>query len=214
MIIVVAQQKGGVGKSTLAAHLAVAAAQRSQDQMGEAVALVDSDPQASLYHWYEARQQIAKTRKKPLIPLNFRKLSGWQLESEVKKLAQTNQHVIIDTPPHADTDSRTAIRLADKVVLPLQPSPLDLWAAQSTLQAIAKQARQSLIVLNRVNIRLSAVEALLKQLEEANLTIAQTMLGNRSGFADSMGRGLTLGEVLPKSKGAQEIAQLAQEIFG
>src|SRR5690606_38069785 len=111
MIITLAQQKGGSGKTTLAAHLAVAAA-----LTGRSVAILDVDPQGSLGTWFEAREtRLGEGATR----LTFRTASGWGARREAKALARDHDLVIIDTPPKSDLDIRSAFEVADLVVVPL-----------------------------------------------------------------------------------------------
>jgi chromosome partitioning protein len=118
IVITVAQQKGGTGKTTLAANLAAALAPASR------VALLDIDPQKSLTRWHAIR--IA--RDVQAAALTFSDVSGWRLAAELARLKRSHDVVLIDSPPQIDTDARLAIRGADLVLIPVQPSPPDVWA--------------------------------------------------------------------------------------
>src|SRR5687767_6859384 len=124
-VITVAQQKGGAGKTTMAAHIAVALAQK-----GNRVAIIDIDPQGSLGCWHSVREEKLGEGYTGLI---FNALSGWRVGSEVSRLRRQCDFIIIDSPPHTETEARTAIRSADLVIIPVQPSPTDLWATKATL---------------------------------------------------------------------------------
>ncbi|MEO0392815.1 MAG: ParA family protein, partial [Pseudomonadota bacterium] len=101
-IITVAQQKGGAGKTTLVAHLAVAL-----QQAGLTTALVDIDPQSSLSYWYNAREE---TLGEAAGNITHRQISGWRTQREVEELAQTHDVVLVDSAPHAEMETKTAIR--------------------------------------------------------------------------------------------------------
>ena len=107
-IITIAQQKGGAGKTTMAAHLAVAWAASGRRK----VAIIDTDPQGSLTQWHsirEARMGEGATN------LTFASISGWRVRSEIDRLSHEHDLIIIDSPPHTDAEARTAIRAADLV---------------------------------------------------------------------------------------------------
>jgi chromosome partitioning protein len=112
-IIAVAQRKGGAGKSTLAANLAAAFAGQ-----GERVALLDTDPQKTLVHWHGQRGQAGSRAN----ALDFDAPAGWRVPAACDKLRRSHDVILLDTPPHDDTDARIAIRAADLVLVPLQPS--------------------------------------------------------------------------------------------
>src|SRR5690606_34037651 len=120
--ITIAQQKGGAGKTTMAAHLAVALAQK-----GNRVGILDIDPQGSLSHWHGIRE---KTYGEGYTGLQHVAVSGWRVASEVSRMKKQCDFIIIDSPPHTETEARTAIRAADLILLPVQPSPTDLWATK------------------------------------------------------------------------------------
>lgn len=132
-IITLAQQKGGSGKTTIAAHLAVAFVRQ-----GGSVALLDVDPQGSLGEWFEARE---RGLGEEATGMTFRTASGWGARREARSLARDFDFVIVDTPPKSDSEARPAIEAADLVAVPIQPTPVDLWATQPTLALIAGERR-------------------------------------------------------------------------
>lgn len=203
-IITIAQQKGGSGKTTLAAHLAVALGAGNTR-----VALLDCDPQGSLGEWFEAREG---TLGEDATGLDFRTASGWGARREARSLARDYDIVVIDTPPKSDIESRPAIEAASLVAVPVQPTPIDLWATQATLEMIAKEGVGSLIVINRALPRVALTQEMSEAIRALGHPAAETRLGNRVGFAASMGEGRTIMETTPGSKGAQEIEALAAEI--
>ena len=123
VVITVAQQKGGTGKTTLAANIAAAFAPSRR------VALLDIDPQKSLGRWHGLR----RARLEQAAALAFSDISGWRLPAELERLRRDHDVVLIDSPPQLDTDARVAVRAADLVLVPIQPSLPDVWAAEGTL---------------------------------------------------------------------------------
>ncbi len=204
-IITIAQQKGGSGKTTLAAHLAVAFVLAGAGK----VALLDCDPQGSLGEWFEARET---SLGEDATGLDFRTASGWGARREARSLARDYDLVVIDTPPKSDIESRPAIEAASLVAVPVQPTPIDLWATAPTLEMIAKEGTASLIVINRAISRVGLTEEMSAAIRALGHPAAQTRLGSRVGFAASMGAGRTIQETDPGSKGALEMAALAAEI--
>lgn len=204
-VITVTQQKGGAGKTTLSAHLAVALADGSKSSVG----LLDSDPQGSLGEWFEAREERFGEDK---AGLGFRTSSGWGVRREIRALGREHDMVIVDTPPKAEMDVRPAIGAADVVVVPVQPTPVDLWATSRTLEIAKLERVPVLLVLTRVPPRAKLTGEIAEALQELSANLAETRLGNRTGFASSMGAGLTITESDKNSKGADEVRALADEV--
>jgi chromosome partitioning protein len=200
-VLTVAQQKGGAGKTTLAAHLGVALVQR-----GARVALLDIDPQGSLSAWAALR---AEEGEGP----SHRQAAGWRTAQEAERLQRDHDVVIIDSPPHAETEARIAIRQASLVLVPVQPSPMDFWATAPTLDLVRAEQGWPLLVLNRVPPRAKLADTLIAHAGELGVPIAQSRIGSRVGFAAAMmtGRGITEAE--PRSTGAGEITALAKELL-
>ncbi|POF28064.1 ParA family partition ATPase [Roseibium marinum] len=205
-ILTVAQQKGGSGKTTLAAHLAVALARQS----GEPVAILDVDPQGSLGTWYEARENRLGEDN---TGLEFRTASGWGARREARSLARSHGYVLIDTAPKTDTDAKPAIDAADFVIVPIQPTPVDLWATAQTVELAAREDTPALLVLNRVPPRASLTEEMADAIKASGYDALNARLGNRTVFAAAMGRGHSVMEEAPSSKAALEVGLLVEELI-
>jgi len=201
-IIAIAQQKGGAGKTTLAAQLAVAWAEKRR------VALMDIDPQGSLSAWHGLRAGSPRT----LAPIHLSTVSGWRVGTELDRLKRDFDIVLIDCPPHAETETKNAMRAAGLVVIPVQPSPMDVWATEPTASFAGDQGTEVRLVLNRVPPRSRLVEAVQGMLNDKNLTLAETALGNRVAFAASLLEGMGVTESEPSSHAAEEIRALAKEL--
>lgn len=198
VIITVAQQKGGSGKTMLVANLAAWLA------AGKTTALLDIDPQHSLVQWHRLRTAHAPAPAR----ITLSDVSGWRLAGELDKLRREHETVLIDTPPVIDSDARRAIRAADLVVIPMQPSAPDLWAAEGTLKIAHEEKRRVCIVLNRVpsaGRQRSTMEA---ELQERGLTVLPAALGNRAAFSQAFALGLGVTEAAPRTQAATELQAL------
>ena len=202
--ITIAQQKGGAGKTTIAAQLAVALS-----RAGHKVGVIDIDPQGSLARWYEVRSALVDVGSSSLTLLHA---SGWRLSTELDKLKRTSDVVLIDSPPHAETDVRIAVRAADLILVPIQPSPMDLWATQATLDQAKKEATPVMMVFNRTPTRGKLVDAVRRKITEMDVPVAQAVLGNRVAFAASMMEGKGVVESHSRHSAAKEIRALAEEV--
>lgn len=199
-VFTIAQQKGGAGKTTMAAHLAVAWSRRHK------VAIIDTDPQGSLTQWYKLRAETYGEEETGLV---FSTISGWRVENEIARLKRLVDIIVIDSPPHADTEARAAIRAADLVVIPLQPSPMDVWATSATIKLCKQEKVPVKMVLNRVHPQARLTEAISNGL----VGLAANHFGNRVAYAGSLMQGLGVTEASPNSPAADEVRGLAREIL-
>ena len=170
----------------------------------------DIDPQQSLSRWYELRQEwMDRTPAGVLVSA----IEGWRARVEVDRAAAGQDVVIIDSPPHAKTEARIAIRAADLVVVPVQPSPMDVWATRPTLELAAAEKVPALLVFNRVLPRANLTEAMEAEPKHLGAKIARARLGNRVAFAAALAEVKAVGESQPRGRAAQEIAALAKDIL-
>ncbi len=205
-VICIAQQKGGAGKTTLCAHLAVAWAKARKS-----VAVIDIDPQQSLAMWHELRaEQLGENDTS----LTMEQVTGWRTRTAVDRLKQEHDVVVIDSPPHAETEAKIAVRAADLVVVPVQPSPMDVWATRPTLDMAASEKTPALLVYNRVPPRAKLTEAILARVkQDFDVKPAKQTVGNRVAFAASLNEGRTSLETAPSSLASREVRALAKEIL-
>jgi chromosome partitioning protein len=199
-VIAVACQKGGSGKTTIAAHLAVQAGRAGQGP----AALIDTDPQGSLAEWWRARNDDSlslATAKLDDLVANPAALRGGGAAI-----------AIIDTPPALTASIERVIAIADLVVIPARPSPHDLRAIGATVKMVRRAGKPFLFVVNgaapRANITAEAVAAL-----SEHGRVAPVILYQRTEYAASMIEGGTVMETVPGGRSAQEIADLWKYVY-
>ncbi|MGM0584535.1 MAG: division plane positioning ATPase MipZ [Pseudomonadota bacterium] len=197
--LVFAQQKGGAGKTTLLVQAAVALR-----AMGRAVTLVDLDPQRSLSRW-------AGLRGDPDLPCEA--ASDWGAGAALRRAARAADVVLADCPGSADVLLRAAVREADLVVIPCQPSPVDAWAAASTLAMCAREKARHAVVLNRLPPRGGAEAETRAALAAEGAEILPEGLGNRVAFSTAFLQGRSPLDLAPRSKAAAEARAMAEALI-
>jgi len=203
-VITIAQQKGGSGKTTIAANLAAVFAIKNN----LSTTILDTDPQGSLGKWFITRQEKLKSKN----TIQFKTASLWGAQYEAKSLKEKSDLVIIDTPPKIDADGRPAIEVADLVLIPISPSQVDFWATESIIELAKREKKEILILINRANAKSKLIKEAVKFVNDMKVNKAKTILGNRQIFVSSMGLGLTVVEKQRTGKGSLEMLSLAKEI--
>jgi chromosome partitioning protein len=195
IVIAGCSRKGGAGKTTLIAHLAVAAEAAKVGTVG----LVDLDPMQGLARWWDARQNdsLLIARADPDLPAALRALeaAGCVL-------------VLIDTPPSVGSVVAEAIAAADLVVVPCQPSPNDVRAVGMTVEAVMLAGKPMIFVVNRVKPRSRLTGETAIALSQHG-TVAPVQVGDRTDYAAAMVDGLTAQE-LGGGKAVEEMTELWQ----
>lgn len=205
MIISFLNQKGGVGKTTLAVHLATALAKK-----GARVLMVDADPQGSGLDWSASRTGD------PLFPVIG--LPKPTIHRELPTLAADYAHVVIDGPPRVYDVARSAIMASDLVLIPVQPSPYDVWAAKEIVdllsEAIAfKDGLKRAFVINRKIVNTAIGRDVTEALAEYDLPVLKAEICQRVSFAESAAQGRTVLETDPESLASKEINALVKEVL-
>lgn len=198
--IVITSQKGGSGKSTLAAHLAVEA-ERSGD--GPAW-LVDTDKQGTLSRWHDRRE--AETPQRAAV--EFRQLAGGLRALDERHGAAW---CFIDTAPAITDQTAEIITLADLVLIPVQPSPADLWAVAETIELLKKAGKPFLFVISKAKPQAGITAQTIAALSHHG-RVAPTFIVDRVAYATAFTGGNAAPELAPKGPAAAEVAALWQNV--
>jgi chromosome partitioning protein len=198
--IVISSQKGGSAKTTLTTHLAVEA-ERAGDGP---IWLLDTDKQGTLSRWHDRRQ--SDTPQRAEIP--FRELAVG-----VNTLA-TRHHAafcFLDTAPAISDQSAAIIALADLVLIPVQPSPADLWAVAETIELVKGAGKPFLFVMTKAKPQANITAQTIAALSHHG-PVAQAFIADRVAYAMAFAGGNTAPELAPHGPAASEMAALWQEV--
>ncbi len=204
MIIGLLNQKGGVGKTTVALNLAAYFARE-----GFRTLVVDADPQASALSWSSAREAPA------LFPVIG--MATPTLHRDLPSVAADYAVTIIDGAPRVNDLGRSAILASELVIIPITPSPFDVWAADQTVRLIeeAQQFKENIRAVFAVN-RKVVNTAIGRDVADAfagyAFPVLPTPVSQRVIFAESAAQGLTVLEVDPGSEASREVRSLGLAI--
>jgi len=205
MIIALLNQKGGVGKTTLAVHLA-----EVLSRLDKSVLLVDADPQGSALDWAANRPDDPRF---PVIGL-----PKPTLHRELPAIAKNHDFVLIDGPPRVNELARAAIMASDVVLIPVQPSPFDVWAAKEIVDLLReasafKENIKSAFVINRKIVNTAIGRDVVEALSSYPIPVLKTSIGQRVAFAECAAQGLTVLHTDPNGPASQEVLSLAKELL-
>lgn len=194
-IITIAMQKGGVGKSTLARSLAVAAARD-----GLSVLILDMDAQQSVSQWSERREADM-----PVVVFSTEN----ELPKRLEQAKSAADLVIIDTPPARSTEAPAAVEVADLVLIPTTPDVEPLEQMPRTLRLCRGFGRPVWAVINMANPTGPAEVTQTREVIEAmGVQAAPVVLHRRKAHRDASATGLSVQEIDAASKAADEVADL------
>lgn len=205
-IVAVAGRKGGIGKSTIAGNLAAEFA-----AMGKSVAVLDSDPQHSMVAW--AAQGAG------MLAGCVEKVAGAHaLRTKAHEAAEKVDIVLIDTPPGAPEIVYQAALVADLMLLPCGPSPLDLFALKEALSLALKARAERRSKKPRIRFVPSKVQSTSRLSRDLSTSLDKMgkkslpSIGQRVVVAEAVGEGLTVAEYAPGSMAHDEFRELAKAV--
>ncbi|NEP56371.1 MAG: AAA family ATPase [Symploca sp. SIO2G7] len=211
-IIAVVNQKGGAGKTTLSMNLAGSLARRHNK-----VLVVDADPQGTATRW------AASAEDDKLFPASVVGLSvaNTKVHREVKKFVDDYDWIIIDCPPAADSPvPQSALLIADLALVPLLPSPLDMWAAVGIREVInsvkeINETLQARLVINECEANRTLSQQAMEILPEFGIPLCACSIGRREVFRQTPSFGQTVHNFGSKAKAAiDDVESLTDELLG
>lgn len=205
MIIGVLNQKGGVGKTTLAVNIAAALA-RAEAR----VLVVDADPQGSALDWAAARESDGL--------FSVIGLPRASIHKEIAEIGRGYDHIIIDGPPRVTDLARSAIMASDLVLIPVQPSPYDIWAADEVVKLIQeagvyKENLKAAFVVNRKITNTAIGRDVAEALASYSLPVLDTAVTQRVIYAEAAAQGRAVFEVDAEGPAQAEIEALVAELM-
>lgn len=204
-VIAVLNQKGGAGKTTIATHLA-----RALQLAGHKVLLIDSDPQGSARDWAAVNAEAQ--------PLPVVGIDRPTIERDLKSIAP-HDYVVIDGAPQAADLAISAIKAAHLVLIPVQPSPYDIWATSDLVDLVKQRievtdgALRAVFVVSRHIAGTKLGAEITEALTGYGLPVLATKVGQRVTFPGTAAKGTTVMDADPTSEAAGEIRALANEVI-
>ena len=212
MIILIGGEKGGTGKTTLAVNLAALRALQGRD-----VLLIDTDIQASASYWAQIRDEAAVTPRVACI-----QKFGKGLQAEVRDLATRYQDLIIDAGGRDSVELRSALVVAERAFVPIQPSQFDIWTL-GRMDDLVKTAQgfnpdlQATVVISRASTNPSVSEVAEARgllADFAHLRLTPAVIRDRIAYRKAARDGMSVAEQKPTDpKAGEEMQTLFREVF-
>lgn len=206
-VVALVSNKGGAGKTTLAMNLAA-----GLDRRGTTM-VVDADPQQSALHWARVGE-LSGHATVPVIE------AGEDLPDRTRDAARRHEHVIIDCPPSIQAEqTRAALEVTDLALVPVLPSPLDLWATTYIAEAVARARSnnpelRAYLVVNQVEPRTTLSRVLGRALGELEIPALETPVRRRTIYRNCLIEGRTVYGIGARGRAAvTELEQLLTEVF-
>ena len=204
-ILAFTNQKGGTGKTTLSANLAVL---WSNSQYK--VAVIDGDHQKSLTYWIEARKKYYGENDIGFDVLTY---NSHSLSEDIKNIKRKYNFIIVDSPPSITFETIQILKASDRVCVPVQPSPIDLMATVPFINLVKQEKKNPIIFLNRVMPRARLTDAMILRLRYAGAKIARSRISSKVLFAETFSVGRGVIDISVTSDAAKEIINAGNEII-
>lgn len=203
-VVSVLNRKGGVGKSTVACQLA-----RALQLEGLEVMIVDTDAQGTASDWAETGEET------PLVV----KIDRATLEDDIPKAGSQFDVVVVDGAAKASRMNSSAVKASDLVLIPIQPSAVDVWPITEMVDIIKARQQavgspQARFLVSRAIVGTNLASTITDALNGLDVPVLQSRVHQRVVYAEAMGQGVGVMDLDPSSKAAGEVEALAQEVLG
>ena len=203
-VIAILNQKGGAGKTTIATHLA-----RALQLGGAEVLLVDSDPQGSARDWSAAKEDQ---------PVPVVGIDRPTIERDLKKVARGKDYVVIDGAPQTADLAVSAIKASDLVIIPVQPSPYDIWATADLVELVKQRIEitdeklKAAFVVSRAIKGTKIGSEVTEALAAYGLPVLAARITQRVSYPTTAATGTTVCDIDINGEASKEILALCEEI--
>jgi chromosome partitioning protein len=204
MVISLINLKGGVGKTTVAINLAAGIARKTNRLL-----MIDADPQGSALQWQAVENNIAFQIIHHPQPIE---------DQHATYLQQNYDHVVIDSPPANGALTDSILAISDLAIVPVNPSPLDIWASRAILKRIDVAQDYNQLLTTRLLICRKIPGTVVGRgardaLNVFEMAIFETELCQRIAYVEAMIAGVSVLQYAPSSKAAAEIQELCREVL-
>lgn len=196
--IAFAQLKGGTGKTTILAHLA-----HSWAHHGKNVGLIDLDQRGELSKWFELHREVH---------LNLKETHIWRAGPDIERSEKYHDLTLIDCPGDTDAQLHLVIRHCDMVLVPCQPTGMDVRAALAILEIAKSEGKPAYVIMNRAPPRGGHTDKTVEKLRERGAKVMNSSLGSRVAFSAGMLDGYTAMSGGRKTSARDEVENLRKEL--
>ena len=204
-ILSFSNQKGGTGKTTIAANIAVLWSNSNYK-----VAVIDADAQKSLTNWHEARKKYYGEND---TGIDFYSYNPHTFEEDVKSIKRKYNFIIVDSPPAITYETIQIVKNSDRVYVPVQPSPVDLMATIPFLNMVKRERKKATVILNRVLPRAKLTEAMAMRLRYAGAKISRSRVSSKILYAETFAVGRGVVDISVTTDTSKEIINIGNEIL-
>jgi len=197
--VAVLNEKGGSGKTTIATNLASA-----WHKGGHDVLLLDADPQLTALDWSDSGGQDGV----PVIHLG-----DSSLDNDLPRVGDSFDLVVIDGAPRMGSLTASAVRVADLVVIPIQPSAADIWSAETVVNVCQSHGTPGVVVLSRAVVGTREADEATGALESFDMPVLSSRTCQRVAYSRALGQGESVLDLSGAAKAANEIRSLASEVL-